>query len=475
MAKLYFVTGRKEKFEELQEIVKDDGTDLCMYPLKIHELQTGDVNDLVQKKAFEAYKEICRPLIVEHTILKIDAFNQLPGLQTNYIFSQLGCGTIVEFCKYKDKFGACAESVFCYCDGKRYVIASAEDKGRIKENVNLMCDAFEWDRIFEPYGNNPGRKTYARMENGKNKRSMRMKAWQALKDKLGEEVLEEYRQPASKTMPVGIEPKDGFAELSELIKQKKVMLFIGAGISKSLKMPLWNELLHSLAGDEYDSQLFDTHGNNMMLAEFIRQRIPKESFFGRMKEIFTINEEIMGKLKSSTIYEAIANLGCPVIYTTNYDCLLEEYYRVNKGENSYSKVVTIADMYQIKNDAVRIMKFHGDLDYEDSVVLTESEYFKRMDFQDFMDVQLQADMLRYHILFLGYGLSDINVKMLLYMARKRQKSDSTMKSFIFTATPNQIQKAVFGENQIITFFSDDADKATGTNEFLQHLSGAANS
>ena len=45
-----------------------------------------------------------------------------------------------------------------------------------------------------------------------------------------------------------------------------------------------------------------------------------------------------------------------------------------------------------------------------------------------------------------------------------------MKNYIFTATPNQIQKAVFEDNQIITLWGENADKEAGTEEFLLRLS-----
>lgn len=466
MAKLYFVTGNQKKFEELQEIVKDDEMNLDIFPLKIYELQTDDVEELIKKKAFEAYKKIRRPLLVEHTMLEIDAFNQLPGPQTNYMYSRLGYKTIIEFCDYKNEYGANAESVFCYCDGKKYVVAKEKIRGRIRNNVKPDNDAFEWDIIFEPDDDNSEKKTFAKMDD-KNVRSMRAKAWKSLKEKLGMELQEKYHLTKSEQVPCGIEPMEELKKLARLIKKKKVMLFIGAGISKSVDMPLWDELLKTLIGEEFDPDLFATYGDNLMLAEYIMKRKTWDAVYDEMCKTFAVDDEMCDKLRHSAIYQMIAALDCPVIYTTNYDELIEKYYDMNQIPNK--KVVNINHMNELTSDQTRIMKFHGDINDKNSIVLAESEYFKRMDFQHFMDVQLQADMLRYHILFLGYSLSDINIKMLLYMARKRQKNDDTMESFIFTSTPNQVQREVFSKNKIITFTGKDADKKKGSEEFLDEL------
>lgn len=458
MEKLYFVTGNRKKFKEMAEIIKKDGIHLDMYSMKIHEIQTDDIEELIKKKAFEAFKEIRRPLLVEHTMLKIDAFHQLPGPQTNYIYSRLGYQTIVEFCEYKNQFGAYAESVICYCDGKKYVTASAKERGQVRREIEEGCDALDWDIIFQPDSDDTEKKRHSW--------SMRAGAWETLRNRLGRDFLDQYSASSPGHRKAAIEPKDALRELAELIRQKKVMLFIGAGISRSVDMPLWDKLIESLLDEEYDADLLRTYGDNMMLAEFIRQRL-KDHVYDKIREIFDINETIKEKLKSSLIYKMIADLDCPVIYTTNYDRLLEEYYGIQK--KPYRTVVHVGDMYRIQPKETRIMKFHGDIEDDKSIVLAESEYFKRMDFQHFMDVQLQADMLRYHILFLGYSLSDVNIKMLLYMGRKRQESDCTMKSFIFTATPNQIQKEVFSDDQIVTFSGGYADKAQGTEDFLRTL------
>lgn len=89
---------------------------------------------------------------------------------------------------------------------------------------------------------------------------------------------------------------------------------------------------------------------------------------------------------------------------------------------------------------------------------------------DFMDVQLQADMLQYSILFLGYSLSDINVKLLMYLARKRvREHNQAIPSYIYTATPNLVQEEVFLNNNIITITGVEEDKEKGTLDFLSEL------
>ena len=114
-------------------------------------------------------------------------------------------------------------------------------------------------------------------------------------------------------------------------------------------------------------------------------------------------------IKSSKIYEAIANLDFPLIYTTNYDHCLET--ALNCWGKKYKKIVDVDDLVNLDSDTTQIVKFHGDTISDESIVLTESSYFKRLDFESPLDIKLRSDMLGKSILFIGYSLSDINIRL----------------------------------------------------------------
>lgn len=462
MKKIYFVSKNAKKYAEIKEILSDRFV-VEEYPERIPELQVDQLDELIRNKAMEAFKIVKRPVVVEHTILILDAFNGLPGMQTSYFYEHMGYQKIYKKCK--GNYKATVKSVFCLCDGKKFLIGEGKEKGKIvKPNTKVQeSDAFDWDCIFVPKKDNPQKKTYAQMTlEEKNKRSMRRKAWEDLKKK-----NDTYLNVICANNIGNDDSDKEFGELARLIRQKKVMLFIGAGISASVNFPTWDGLIKDLGAMQgYEGDLFQCYGDNMMLAEYV-----KNKGFDQLSEMiqnkFQCTEEILQELDNSEIYKNILELEIPVIYTTNYDHLIEEFYRSHK--QPYNRVVNIEDMSKIDPDSIRIRKFHGDIDYPDTIVLSESQYFKRMDFKSFMDIQLQADMLQYHILFLGYSLSDINIKLLMYLARMRHEGAKDMKAYIFTATPNQIQKEVFKENNIITFSGECCDKKSGTSQFLTEL------
>lgn len=479
MQKIYFVTKNEGKYleakqilEEIQGNFSEKRWELIHYDMDLEEVQTNDVEKLVRKKALSAFEQLKRVVLVEQTSLEIDAMGGLPGLQSAYILSggKLDLETdaledIVLFCKMKQIFTARAETNYCLCDGKQFYYGKGIVEGSITKDFQKKEGGFGWDSIFIPEGMN---ESYAENLTGKWKNSMRKKALESLFE--GKEQ-HNFFISSDKLL----KEQRNMDELAELIKQKKVMLFIGAGISASVNLPSWSALLGELGEKAgFDKDIFQTYGDSMMLAEYLQineERQTKQ----HLRQRFDISEEqgenLFKNKKEESLYSLIDKLEVPVIYTTNFDNMIELYMKHIGKE--YYVCSEISDIQKCKHDAVRIMKFHGDIsqvDMEGKIVLAESQYYGRMKFDSFMDIQLQADIQKYSILFLGYSLSDINVKMLMYIARCRWGKEKQMpKEYIFTATPNEIQKEVFTQNGIISISNEEIDKYKSTKQFLEEL------
>ena len=98
------------------------------------------------------------------------------------------------------------------------------------------------------------------------------------------------------------------------------------------------------------------------------------------------------------------------IYTTNFDWWLERAFEHWKHE--YHKIVRVSDIVGSRSGVTDIVKFHGDFDDPDSLVLTESNYFDRLEFESPLDIMLRADAMGRPIIFIGYSLTDVNVRYL---------------------------------------------------------------
>jgi len=256
--------------------------------------------------------------------------------------------------------------------------------------------------------------------------------------------------------------------LIDLIREDRVVLFVGAGVSRNLGLPSFSELINHLANElDYDSEIFNTYGDYLTLAEFYK--LKTNGMESLRKWMVQAWNEV--DIESSEIHRLIVELNFPIIYTTNYDGFLEQAYE-HYGRD-FSKVVNVGDLAKTEAGITQIVKFHGDYEASGSLVLTESEYFHRLDFESPLDIKFRADLLGKSVLFLGYSLTDINVRYMLYKLNRQWEEsglgEEMPKSFIFLNRPNEAREHVLRNRGVYPIVSELDDVAVGLESFLRTL------
>jgi len=259
-------------------------------------------------------------------------------------------------------------------------------------------------------------------------------------------------------------------KLIEEYKTGKLILFVGSGVSANLGLPTWSKLIEKLAHDlDYDPDVFNTYGNFLALAEFYKK---KKGSLGSLRSWMDREwHDSKIDIRTSKIHEFIARGNFHSIYTTNYDNWIErscEEYNI-----PYQKVVSVSDIASSKFGVKEIIKFHGDFSDDNSIVLDETSYFERLEFETPLDIKLRSDVLGKSVLFIGYSLSDINIRQLFYKLSKIWKNHGNgmikPKSFIFTSKTNPVQELVLENWGIETITSDIDTPGEALEYFLKKL------
>lgn len=258
--------------------------------------------------------------------------------------------------------------------------------------------------------------------------------------------------------------------LKQEIKRKNVILFVGSGVSHGLGLPTWSSLISTLGKDlGYDPELFGRMADFLSLAEFYKNQ---KGGIGQLrskidKEWHSANVQI----ENSEVHNLILKIDSPLIYTTNYDSWLERAY--SKSGKKFRKISSVEDLLSPSRDETQIVKFHGDFDHDDSLVLTESDYFRRLAFEDPLDIKLRSDALARPILFIGYSLSDINVRYLLFKLSNlwsgTPNAQKRPRSHIFLSSPNPVQTEILKRRGVHSIVSGVDDPQEGLLAFLREL------
>ena len=173
---LKFVTGNKDKVREASNIL---GCSLEQVSnLKINEIQTHDINKIIEFKVRQAYQELKSPVLVEDSGLVFVAWKGLPGALVKWFEINVGCEGMLKMLEGFDDREAFAICMVAIYDGQDMFIAKGEVKGTIANSVRGY-NGFGWDAIFIPDGQD---QTYAEMSSDeKNAISHRRQAFENLK------------------------------------------------------------------------------------------------------------------------------------------------------------------------------------------------------------------------------------------------------------------------------------------------------
>jgi len=264
---------------------------------------------------------------------------------------------------------------------------------------------------------------------------------------------------------------DPMEKLAEAIKRKSAILFVGAGVSMSVGLPSWDRLIKHMEqelGIDPESTK-SSHSSYQTLAEYYRL---KQGSLGPLRSWMDRNWSVSReKVKDSLLHRLIVELDFPIIYTTNYDRNLEVAFELYGRD--FVKVANARDISRIADEATQIIKYHGDFDEDASLVLTETDYFNRLSFDSPLDVKFRADALGRTILFVGYSLSDMNIRLLLHRLWQTWRDSGYEKdrppSFVFMPNRNPVEEAVLARWGITVLSEESGDPQEALGTFLKRL------
>ncbi|MDD4878470.1 MAG: RdgB/HAM1 family non-canonical purine NTP pyrophosphatase [Candidatus Nanoarchaeia archaeon] len=171
--KLFFVTGNRDKFEEVKKVTDRHGIELEWSDVDVVEQKLKTEKEVSIAKALSALKILNKPVLVEDTGIYFEAYRDFPGPNAKVVFNGVGINGILKLLEGKPRKAKFVTS-FAFATPKMHPVAFiGECEGRIAEKPSEVID-FAYDAIFIPDGES---RTFSEMgKEEKEKHSHRAKA-----------------------------------------------------------------------------------------------------------------------------------------------------------------------------------------------------------------------------------------------------------------------------------------------------------
>ncbi|WP_437562419.1 SIR2 family NAD-dependent protein deacylase [Sorangium sp. So ce542] len=268
--------------------------------------------------------------------------------------------------------------------------------------------------------------------------------------------------------------------LRQAYREGRLIPFLGAGFSAPLQLPMWRELMGWMGQAlGFEPALFELHGLPPQLAGFFARECDGglDSFIAEMRARFHARE-VNERRRSSRQHKALARRHFRTIYTTNFEHHIEEALR-----DAGKEVVALSTFDDFARcpaqGACHVIKFHGDLNRPETVVLTEAQYFGRLRLEAAPDQRLRADLLSNTFLFLGYSFSDVDIRYIWYRMEQMRLEGSSpgakralnRRGYWATFGAGLVQPALLEDWHIDVIELDPNDKTKSVVDLLDALDG----
>lgn len=227
--------------------------------------------------------------------------------------------------------------------------------------------------------------------------------------------------------------------------KSRPILFVGSGFSQRyINSPTWYGLLKQLIEEnpeiempieyyvqEHDgdfaniaTELVDSYRTLSWQNRSDEEQFPPFLFQSTSKSIHLkhkISILLLERMKNFDVdnhvlreeLELIKKLNPQAIITTNYDNLLENLFP------KYETIVGQHVIYQKKSTNIgHILKIHGSVEECNSIVIEQQDYDNFYKKQIYLIAKLFTYFMEHPIIFIGYSLSDENIKSILYNVKQ---------------------------------------------------------
>nr|MDP9475241.1 SIR2 family protein [Actinomycetota bacterium] len=259
---------------------------------------------------------------------------------------------------------------------------------------------------------------------------------------------------------------EAIENVCDRLSERTATLFLGAGINGGVRdnagepFPLGQGLSRWIARD-----LLSAPGLDVSLgeaAEMARYRCGEDGLNNYLYQEFS-------RFRPGTSHLALVQLPWDVIYTTNYDLLVEEAAGLIPGEAAgviRPVSSTVTDLATFTEEDILYYKLHGSVDSANTVegrlVLTRQDYRHYELHRKPLFKRLERDLLSRTFVFVGYSLRDSNFLDILQDCRDELGSRTLPVSYAVLRDFEEVEETFWREKYNVQLLKSDAAEFLNT-------------
>ncbi|MFA6192624.1 MAG: SIR2 family protein [Sulfurimonas sp.] len=262
-----------------------------------------------------------------------------------------------------------------------------------------------------------------------------------------DELCEEWKIEYKKQLLSINSSLDNFKQLVNVIRKKKVVPFIGSGLSASSGYETWTNFLITLANEANELEAVEQLLNDNLYeeaSEYLMEKLGKENFNSKVDLKFG---SPVGKIQG--MINDIPKATNGTIITTNFDKLVETVFQNNgirldiihgNEDKEFHRGFVSGDNY--------LLKLHGSINDTKSRVFTKTEYEEaylldgKIDFNKPLPENLSKIYLNSTLLFLGCSLENDRTLQLFKKVKEQYEERKIPRHFTIISAPKTKEKLV---------------------------------
>ena len=266
-------------------------------------------------------------------------------------------------------------------------------------------------------------------------------------------------------------------QLKKAYRERRLVPFVGAGLSFPLEMPGWGTLIDDVC-NEFDYELLvekkeeiknliDNYRYLDAVDEMVETGILEDDLKTAIcSAIHRKKKNGVGELPDN-IYKDLAKINCPVYLTTNYDNYLSDY--VGKGPSEITHLFSefINELHNPIYEAA-VYNLHGDYTKPSTIVLSRESYNQLyVESNEFKKV-LNYFREHYVLVFIGVSLDDEYIQEVLKVGKGKFRA----RHYILLANiSNEKRRELEKEYdvRVIKYSAESGDHTTGIRDILNEI------